>query len=98
MQIEDDVQKLTGGYGAHAVICTAGSEAAYKQALKLLRNLGTLVCVGLNDANLPISPFQLVVRGMFLPSDVVPSQYERIKERILMLDIFLQEYRSSALR
>ncbi len=79
MQIEDDVRNLTGGYGAHAVICTAGSEAAYKQALGLLRNLGTLVCVGLNDANLPISPFQLVVRGMFLPSDLEPSPYQESK-------------------
>ncbi len=80
MQIEDDVIKLTGGYGAHAAICTAGSEAAYKQALGMLRNLGTLVCVGLNEANLPISPFQLVVRGMFLPTDAEPSQNQGVNK------------------
>lgn len=45
------------------MICTAGSAAAYQQALLLLRNLGTVICVGLIDENLSISPFEMVVRG-----------------------------------
>ncbi len=63
-QVESEVRKLSSGYGAHALICTAASEAAYTQAPKLLRNLGVLVCVGLGtDFNLPISPFEMAVRG-----------------------------------
>lgn len=54
---------ITEGYGAHAVICTAGSKHAYNQSLRLLRNLGTLVCIGLVDESIDITPFQMVVRG-----------------------------------
>ena len=59
------MKRLTNGYGAHAVVCVVGSEAAYRQAPKLLRNLGVLVCVGLPamDFHLPITPLDMVVRG-----------------------------------
>jgi threonine dehydrogenase-like Zn-dependent dehydrogenase len=59
------VKRLTNGLGAHATIVTAGSDAAYEQASKMVRNNGTLVCVGLprSGAPVPISPFMLVVRG-----------------------------------
>jgi propanol-preferring alcohol dehydrogenase len=59
------VKELTSGIGAHAVIVTAGSERAYEQAPKLLRSLGTVVCVGLprRDFHVPVSPFEIVVRG-----------------------------------
>lgn len=57
--VEAGVKKLTNGYGAHAVICTAGP-AAYTQAFKLLRHCGTLVCVGLVTENLSVSPFEML--------------------------------------
>ncbi|KAH0831547.1 Alcohol dehydrogenase 1 [Fonsecaea pedrosoi] len=62
--IEEEVKRLTNGYGAHAAIVPVGSDAAYDQALKLLRNLGTLVCIGLpkSGLGLPISPFMMCVR------------------------------------
>jgi alcohol dehydrogenase, propanol-preferring len=62
--VEKEVMRLTNGYGAHAVVVGAGSTAAYTQGFKLLRRLGTLVCVGLprTDFDLPISPFWMVVR------------------------------------
>lgn len=61
---------------------TAGSEAAYAEAFKLVRNLGTLVCVGLPrlDFDLPVSPFMMVVRGItasgfpILPLDPLADQ------------------------
>ena len=62
--IEKSVKDLTCGYGAHALICTAGSFNAYQQGLSLLRNLGTFVCVGLVDKHLPISPLEVVIRGL----------------------------------
>lgn len=61
--IEAGVKQLTNGYGAHAVICTAGP-AAYAQAIRMLRNCGTLVCVGLVTENLPVSPFQMLNRAL----------------------------------
>lgn len=62
------MRRLTNGFGVHACIVTAGSEGAYGQGFKVIRNLGTLVCVGLPrlDFDLPISPFMMVVRGMLL--------------------------------
>lgn len=67
-QIDAEVRRLTNGFGVHACIVSAGSEAAYSQGLKLVRNLGTLVCVGIPrlDFDLPISPFMMIVRGIVL--------------------------------
>ena len=61
--IEAGVKKLTNGYGAHAVICTSGL-ATYAQAIQMLRNCGTLVCVGLVTDDLPVSPFVMLNRGL----------------------------------
>ncbi|KAL2009963.1 hypothetical protein VTN00DRAFT_5770 [Thermoascus crustaceus] len=41
--VEARVKHLTNGYGAHAVICTAGVIEAYKQAFQLVCHLGTVV-------------------------------------------------------
>ena len=64
--VEAGVMRLTGGLGAHGVVVGAGSTEAYTQGFKLLRRLGTLVCVGLPriDFDLPISPFWMVVRSL----------------------------------
>lgn len=47
--IAQDIKKLTGGLGAHAVLVLTASEAAYADSLNMLRFGGTLVCVGLPD-------------------------------------------------
>ena len=64
--IEKEVKKLTGGLGAHAVICTANSEPAYTQSMRLLRSLGVLVCVGIPSVpfRLPATPFDMIVKGL----------------------------------
>ncbi|KAB8258013.1 hypothetical protein BDV32DRAFT_151826 [Aspergillus pseudonomiae] len=64
--IEKEVKKLTGGLGAHAVICTANSEPAYAQSMRLLRSLGVLVCVGIPSVpfRLPATPFDMIVKGL----------------------------------
>ena len=47
--LQKHVQSFTDGLGAHAaVVCTAAN-AAYAQALPLLRFNGTLVCVGIPE-------------------------------------------------
>ncbi|EPE32390.1 GroES-like protein [Glarea lozoyensis ATCC 20868] len=43
--IAEEVKKITGGYGAAAVIVCTASNKAYAQALDFLRFGGTLVCV-----------------------------------------------------
>jgi propanol-preferring alcohol dehydrogenase len=60
-----EVKGLTAGLGAHAVICTANSEQAYTQSMRLLRRLGVLVCVGIPSVpfKLPATPFDMIVKG-----------------------------------
>ena len=59
------VRDLTGGEGAHGVICVAGSERAYMQAPELVRNGGVFVCVGLppDTFMFPMSPIHIANRG-----------------------------------
>lgn len=70
------VKKMTSGYGVHGAICLASSRVGYAQALSLLRNLGTLVCIGLGMDDLPISPFQLVIRGISVLGSSVGTENE----------------------
>ncbi|KAK4905078.1 hypothetical protein LTR49_025571 [Elasticomyces elasticus] len=74
--VEASVKALTSGYGAHAAICTASSFGAYKQSLEMLRNLGTLVCIGLAVDNLPISPLDMIVRGVRVIGSSVGTEGE----------------------
>ncbi|OOF99706.1 hypothetical protein ASPCADRAFT_203473 [Aspergillus carbonarius ITEM 5010] len=64
--VEREVKALTSGLGAHAVICTANSEPAYIQSMKMLRSLGVLVCVGIPSVSfrLPATPFDMIVKGL----------------------------------
>ncbi|KAL3474907.1 alcohol dehydrogenase [Aspergillus californicus] len=64
--VESAVKALTSNLGAHAVICTANSEAAYEQSMRLLRRLGVLVCVGIPNVpfKLPATPFDMIVKGL----------------------------------
>mgnify|MGYP003740220761 FL=1 len=59
------VMELTT-YGAHGVVVTAASRAAYEMAPNLLRPRGTLVCVGLpeDDFRVGASPIQMVLRRL----------------------------------
>jgi propanol-preferring alcohol dehydrogenase len=49
--IAEEVKKITGGYGAAAVIVCTASNKAYAQALNFLRFGGTLVCVGMPEGD-----------------------------------------------
>lgn len=66
--VVDAVRQLTGGEGAHAVICVAGSEKAYEQAPQLVRNCGVVVCVGLppDTFMFPMSPIHIANRGLVI--------------------------------
>ncbi|KAH7061544.1 chaperonin 10-like protein [Macrophomina phaseolina] len=43
------IQELTGGLGAQAVVVLTAANSAYAQAIDLLREGGTLVCVGIPE-------------------------------------------------
>jgi alcohol dehydrogenase, propanol-preferring len=64
-KIKEKVHEITA-IGAHAVTCVAAPPSAYDSALALLRNCGTLVCVGIPPTSYPLSlsPFELLVRGI----------------------------------
>jgi propanol-preferring alcohol dehydrogenase len=64
------VRQLTGGEGAHATIVVPGTKSAFEMAPHVVRNMGTIVCVGLpkNDVELPISATMCAARGEFYPS------------------------------
>ena len=61
-----DVQSLTNGIGAHAVICITGAPSAYDGGLDMLRNCGKLLCVGIPPSSyrLKVNPFEMLVRGL----------------------------------
>lgn len=60
--LPEEVKKVTGGFGASAVIVCTASNAAYAQALNFLRFGGTLVCVGMPE-------------GDFKPSEWTPHTF-----------------------
>lgn len=54
--VVEEVKRLTGGLGAHAVVVCTAVNAAYTQSLDLLRFGGTLVCVGVPEGvSVPIA-------------------------------------------
>jgi propanol-preferring alcohol dehydrogenase len=54
--------------GAHAVVCAAGSASAYEVAIHMLRNCGTLVCVGIPPSSyrMSVNPFEMIVNGIVI--------------------------------
>lgn len=62
----EEVRGLTGGLGAHAVLCIAGAPSAYDSAIPMLRHCGSVLCVGIPppDYRLHINPFEMLVKGL----------------------------------
>ncbi|PKY04614.1 putative quinone oxidoreductase [Aspergillus campestris IBT 28561] len=68
---EDDLVRRVAeitGEGAHAILVVPGTEAAFQVAPSLVRNLASIVCVGLppNQFNLPISATACAARGLVI--------------------------------
>lgn len=77
------VQSLTGGLGAHAaVVCTAAN-AAYAQAIDLLRFGGTMVCVGIPEGeNVDIAganPGAITTKQLTITGSAVGNRHEAIR-------------------
>jgi alcohol dehydrogenase, propanol-preferring len=66
------IQKETGG--AHGVLITAVSPAAFKQAIGMLRHHGTCVLVGLPPGEFPISIFDVVLNRYTIRGSIVGTR------------------------
>jgi propanol-preferring alcohol dehydrogenase len=58
-QAHREIKKATGG-GAHVVMVTSGSRAAYETALRSIRKAGTLAIVGMAPEPVPLSTVAMV--------------------------------------
>ena len=69
-----EVQKQIGG--AHAVLVTAVSTTAFKQAMGMLRRGGTCVLVGLPPGEFPISIFDVVLNRYTVRGSIVGTRMD----------------------
>jgi len=69
----EQVMKATGG-GAHGVLVTAVSRAAFAQALQLPRRKGTVSLVGLPPGDFPISIFDVVLKRITVRGSIVGTR------------------------
>lgn len=84
--IPEDVQKLTGGLGAHAAIVATANNKAYAQSVELLRFRGTSVCVGIPEGK-PV-PIETAVAALLVAKElkIVGSAVGDRKQAIETLD------------
>jgi propanol-preferring alcohol dehydrogenase len=81
--ITEEVQRVTGGLGASAVIVCTASNKAYAQAMGFLRFGGTLVCVGMPEGDLiPVAeafPSMMIAKQTRIVGSAVGNQREAIE-------------------
>lgn len=68
----EEIQRIIGG--AHGVLVTAVSPAAFKQAMGMLRRGGTCALVGLPPGDFPVSIFDLVLKGLTIRGSIVGTR------------------------
>ncbi|MHC4053922.1 alcohol dehydrogenase AdhP [Bradyrhizobium sp. 25ACV] len=69
----DEVLAATGG-GAHGVLVTAVSTAAFAQALKMVRRKGTVSLVGLPPGEFPTPIFDVVLKRITVRGSIVGTR------------------------
>lgn len=78
--LAEEVKRVTGGLGAHAVVVCTAVNKAYAQALGLLRFGGRVVCVGMPEGEaVPIggaAPGALIARQLSVVGSAVGNQRE----------------------
>jgi propanol-preferring alcohol dehydrogenase len=70
---DDSVLRDTGG-GAHGVLVTAVSTAAFAQALKMVRRKGTVSLVGLPPGEFPTPIFDVVLKRITVRGSIVGTR------------------------
>ena len=78
--LAEEIKKVTGGLGAHAVIVCTAVNKAYAQSLGLLRFGGRVVCVGMPEGEaVPIAsavPGGLIAKQLSIVGSAVGNQRE----------------------
>ena len=74
-QAHKEIKKATGG-GAHVVMVTSGSRAAYETALRSIRKAGTLAIVGMAPEPVPLSTVAMVSGEFKIVGSAVGSREE----------------------
>jgi propanol-preferring alcohol dehydrogenase len=74
-QAHKEIKKATGG-GAHVVMVTSGSRAAYETALRSIRKAGTLAVVGMAPEPIPLSTVAMVSGEYRIVGSAVGSREE----------------------
>jgi D-arabinose 1-dehydrogenase-like Zn-dependent alcohol dehydrogenase len=67
------VRKLAGG-GAHAVLVTAPSRPAFRQAIDMARRRGTISMVGLPPGEFPLPIFDVVLKRITIRGSIVGTR------------------------
>lgn len=83
----EDVKAATGGRGVAAVIVCTGHNAAYAQALSLLRIGGTVVCVGIPEGGEVAMPNATPSQFIYLNAKVVGSSVGNRLEAIQLMEL-----------
>jgi len=82
-EVSKKVMELTGGLGAHAVLCVSAANAAYAGSVDMLRFGGTLVCVGIPEGKpVPIAsalPQFLIAKELKIVGVAVGNRKEAIE-------------------
>lgn len=71
----EDIRQSTGG-GAHGVLVTAVSPAAFGQALSMVRRKGTICLVGLPPGDFPTPIFEVVLKRITLRGSIVGNRQD----------------------
>ncbi|TFK98277.1 GroES-like protein [Pterulicium gracile] len=88
-----DIKKLTDGMGAHATLVTAGTGAAYAQAIDYLRTGGKLMAVGLpGKATLDASIFFTVFKSISIIGSYVGNRQDAIEALELCANDIVKVY------
>lgn len=78
----EDIRRGTGG-GAHGVLVTAVSVAAFGQALAMVRRKGTISLVGLPPGDFPTPIFDVVLKRITLRGSIVGNRQD-LNEAVAM--------------
>ncbi|EXJ80981.1 alcohol dehydrogenase [Capronia epimyces CBS 606.96] len=87
VSLAEDVKKATGGRGAAAVVVCTASNAAYAQALDLIKIGGTVVCVGIPEGKEVPIPNATPSTAINLAARIVGSSVGNRLEAVQLMEM-----------
>lgn len=74
-----DIKAATGGDGPAAAVVTAANKTGYSQAIEYLKPSGTLVAVGMPDAEMGANVFWTVFKSIRIQGSYVGNRQDAIE-------------------